>query len=184
MDWGGAFLNTPWYENNFGHINGKVYIGNVLYRYQGEMPPNTHLVVREGTVSIGGLANLPNLISVTIPASVESIREGAFFRNRNLRTITVQGNGLRRIEEQAFEFCHGLESINLPHGLESIGRRAFSFTESLQEIKIPYTVTHIDHEAFSSNLFGQLILVQTHTYPPEGWSPIWRTHGFVLWGVA
>lgn len=46
-----AFRGTLWYT-----LDGLIYIGRVLYAYKGEMPQNTNLMVKEGTISINSSA--------------------------------------------------------------------------------------------------------------------------------
>lgn len=90
-----AFENTPWYNQQ---PDGVVYVNDVLYKYKGEMPANTAIVVREGTVSItaGAFRNYNGLISITIPSSMQSISEGSMTGNL--------GNG-------AFYGCQYLKTI-------------------------------------------------------------------------
>lgn len=67
-----AFWGTKWYENQ---PDGAVYIGNVFYAYKGEMPANTNVAIKDGTLGIACSAfrNCTNLVSVTIPSSVTNI---------------------------------------------------------------------------------------------------------------
>ncbi len=117
-----AFHYTPWYESQ---PDGVVYLNNVLYSYEGEMPENTSIAVRKGTVCIAGGAfyDYDNLVSITMPNSVKSIGELAFFQ------------------------CSGLTSATIPNGVTSIGKQAFERTR-LTSITIPNSVTHIGEEAF------------------------------------
>lgn len=74
----GAFSGTKWYDNQ---PEGLVYIGRILYKYKGTMPLNTKVTIKDGTTVITGAAfsNCSGLTSVTIPNSVTSIGERAFF---------------------------------------------------------------------------------------------------------
>lgn len=95
-----AFYGTPWLSNQ---NDGVIYINNILYTYKGEMPINTSIEVKEGTVTITAYAfeSYTNLTSVTIPSSVTSIGD------------------------RAFEDCTGLTSVTIPSSVTSIGDRAF-----------------------------------------------------------
>ena len=75
---GWALHGTPWYENQ---PDGAIYCGKVLYAYKGTMAANTSFEIKEGTTSIGAGAfdGCSNLTSITIPESVMSIGEAAFY---------------------------------------------------------------------------------------------------------
>ncbi len=85
-----AFDNTAWYNNQ---PNGLVYAGKVAYTYKGTMPSNTSIVLKEGTLGIGGgaFSGRRGLKSVTIPDSVTSIGGGAFYYCTGLTSITFNG---------------------------------------------------------------------------------------------
>ena len=72
-----AFDGTSWYNNKH---DGMVYAGKVAYRYKGEMPANTAIKLKDGTLGIAGKTfyGCSGLTSVTIPSSVTSIGSEAF----------------------------------------------------------------------------------------------------------
>ena len=106
-----AFEGTAWYNNQ---PDGVVYAGNVLYKYKGTMPPNTSVLVKDGTLGIAtsAFSGCSGLTSVTIPNSVTSIGNYAFSR------------------------CSGLTSIIIPNSVVRIGYRAFSYCSRLKEVHI------------------------------------------------
>ena len=73
----GAFEETQWYNDQ---NDGLIYVGKVAYKYKGNMPDNTEISIREGTVEICGscFSSCSSLTSVTIPNSVTSIGNNAF----------------------------------------------------------------------------------------------------------
>lgn len=118
-----AFDGSAWYNNQ---PDGLVYGGKVLYKYKGEMPENTNVSLKDGTIGISDFAFLQckGLISIDIPSSVKYI-------------------GI-----EAFGGCSGLTSVTIPNSVSSIGIRAFYFCSSLSNIEIPNSVTYIGWFAF------------------------------------
>ena len=141
-----AFDNTPWYDSK---PDGIVYIGKILYRYKGDMPANTNIVIPDSVASIGYRAfyDCTNLTSITIPNSVTSIEESAFECCKGLTSITIP-NSVTSIEESAFECCKGLTSVTIPNSVKSIGGDAFFGCDSLTSITIPDSVTSVGQSAF------------------------------------
>ncbi len=74
------------------------------------------------------------LTSVTIPASVESIGEWAFYKCKSLSTVNFADNSnLTSIGTSAFEGT-GLTSITIPASVQSIGASAFNGCISLSTV--------------------------------------------------
>lgn len=90
------------------------------------------------------------ITSVTIPASVEIIKDSAFYGCSNLKTVTfAKGSKLREIGNNAFRTCSSLSKITLPETLESIGYYAFDECSALTTMNIPASVTSIEFNAFN-----------------------------------
>ena len=82
-----AVKGTPWYNKK----KGIVYIGKSLYACKGKSPEK--VVVKKGTKSITGNAfSMKTLKSVTIPDSVTSIGNMAFYDCSNLKTVINLSN--------------------------------------------------------------------------------------------
>lgn len=79
-----AFHDNPWYDNQ---PEGLIYINKVAYSYKGDLPQNSNIIIKDGTISISGLAfqDTENLKTVVIPGSVIYIGERAFDK------LTYQG---------------------------------------------------------------------------------------------
>ena len=104
-----AFYNTAWYNNQ---PEGLVYIGKVAYEYNGTMPSNTEIIIRDGTVGIGGSAfdGCSGLTSITIPDSVTSIGNRAFYGCTSLTSVTIP-DSVTSIGDNAFFDCYKLVEV-------------------------------------------------------------------------
>ncbi len=128
--------------------------------------------------SIRSLAfmNCSGLTSITIPDSVTSIGDRAFYDCSNLEivywnvwnvaayegvdsrslffyctklTTVVIGNNVTIIPGYVFSGCRGLTSVTIPNSVTSIGQYAFSGCRGLTSVTIPNSVTSIGQYAFS-----------------------------------
>jgi len=90
---------------------------------------------------------------VSLPASVTTIDDMAFYNCGNLTSLTFPTR-LTSIGRFAFWGCTGLTSITFHTGLTSIGESAFSECASLASITIPESVTSIGWDAFGNTTWG------------------------------
>ena len=100
-----------------------------------------------GCSSYGGGCTL--LTSITIPNSVTTIGESAFYNCSSLTSITIP-NSVTTIGENAFQSCTSLTSVTIPNSVTTIGESAFHNCISLTSITIPNSVTTIGEVAFSN----------------------------------
>ena len=142
-----AFDGTPWYNNQ---PDGVVYIGNIAYKFKGEMASGTAISIKEGTLSVAPYAftDCAGLTSVTIPNSVSTIEGGAFDGCTGLTSVTI-GNSVTKIGREAFMGCSGLTSVTIPNSVIAIGIRTFKDCYRLTSVTIGKSVTEISQEAFS-----------------------------------
>ena len=140
-----AFSGTPWFNKQ---PNGLLYVGKIAYKYIGDMPENTSIVIENGTVGIADNAfrGCSGLTSVTIPNSVTSIGDYAF-NNNGLISVSI-GNSVTTIGEYAFSGCRSLTSVTIPNSVISIRDWAFSYCSGLTSVTIPNSVTSIGMYAF------------------------------------
>lgn len=89
----------------------------------------------------------PNLIITALPDRIETIGQSAF---ANLTKLSLQKlpNNLQTIGPNAFENCTSLALTELPPALTTIGNASFKNCTSLNLTKIPEKLTSIDHYAF------------------------------------
>ena len=85
--------------------------------------------------------------SYTIPNSVTSIVDYAFYHCTSLTNITIP-DSVTRIWSFAFDGCSSLTSITIPNSVTSIGRYVFDGCKKLTSITIPDSVTSIGGETF------------------------------------
>ena len=159
-----------WYNLDKSTKQAEVTLGN----YESSLMNIPSTVVSEGinyeVTSIGDKAfSGCNLISITLPESVTSIGNYAFFYCSSLTSITIPESvtsigiyafcgcslttitipeGVTSIAEGAFQSCWSLTAINIPEGVASIGDWAFCGCGSLTAITIPASVTNIGEDAF------------------------------------
>ncbi len=158
-----AFSGTPWLNNQ---PNGLVYVGKVAYKYKGDMPEKTSIIIEDGTVAINGAAfsGCSGLMSVTIPSSVTSIGDNAFNGCSGLTSVTIP-NSVESIGYYAFSRCSSLTSVTIPNSVTSIGSNAFSGCSSLKtvisEIETPFDIN-------SNSVFPNEVLSSAKLIVPAG----------------
>lgn len=161
-----AFKDTAWFDTQ---DDGLVYVGSVAYKYKGEMPKKTEIVLRDGTVSVSNYAfNLcQGLDKIVIPDSVKTIARNAFVScgvkevvmGDGLKEIPgclvsdslvkiVVGSSVKTIPASRFKNCQNLETVIFKNGLETIETEAFKNCLLIKEIVLPDTVSSVTYDAF------------------------------------
>lgn len=121
-----AFQNTP-YLQNFMDTSQSPYLvvgDGILLAYKGT---ESVVVLPEGIKQIA-----PNcfedhieIVSITLPASLEIIGEDAFNGCSNLKTVSG-GTNVKEIRDRAFMNCP-LENYTFPAGIKKIGLKVIDF---------------------------------------------------------
>lgn len=108
------------------------YDGTRLIRYASGKEDKTY-TVPDGTVVIEGYAfwNAKSLTEVTLPDSVEEIRDQAFLYCEGLTALPL-GKGLKIIGGQAFGYCKSLTEVTIPDHVEELSYSVFSGCEKLE----------------------------------------------------
>lgn len=87
--------------------------------------------------------------SYTIPESVTSIGDYAFYGCDNLTEITLPA-GVTEIGKSAFQNCESIRKIVLPEGVTTINDYSFSDCTKLEDITIPESVIYVENSAFAN----------------------------------
>lgn len=127
-------------KSNPGSPNAK---GNITILEEIEVGGKTYKVTK---IDSYAFYKLKQIVSVSVPNSVETIGVYAFYGCNNLETVTL-GENITQIGDFVFSYT-GLKSIQLPQKLTAISKSLFSHCEKLGNIDIPESVTEIKDEAF------------------------------------
>ena len=136
------------HSNHFTIFEGNLYTSDkrtlTSYLSKGE-----NFTIPDSVTSIGDGAfwDCESLHSVTIPGSVTSICGSAFFGCKSLKSVTIP-DSVTSIGDDAFHDCSSLQSVTIPDSVKSIGRSVFSSCYSLHSVTIPDSVTSIGDSAF------------------------------------
>jgi hypothetical protein len=90
--------------------------------------------------------------SITLPKSIESIEDYAFFGCRNLMNVRFSGKKVTTIGDYAFCNCKKLEQIEIPESVTTIGTHAFFECWKLNKIQIPKSVTRLGKYLFAGTI--------------------------------
>ena len=149
-----ALDTTLWYENQ---PDGLIYIGKCAYKYKGDMPENTSVAIKDGTLGIGDHAflNQKDLVSVTLPDSLKEIGSYAF-SSTGIEEISIP-DSVTKVGEAVFSYCKDLKSCLLPDTLTELPSNRFAgdfcgFFEgcsSLSSIDLPENMSKLDCGSFA-----------------------------------
>jgi hypothetical protein len=133
----------------YASIDGVLFDKNIrtIISYPAGKTARTYTIPSSVT-SIGDYAFFPceSLTSITIPSSVTSIGDYAFCGCR-ITSITIPSS-VTSIGDCAFWLCTRLTSITIPSSVTSIGVSAFANCCSLTSVTIPSSVRSIGEYAF------------------------------------
>lgn len=127
-----AFNGTAWYESK---PDGEVYIGRLLYKYKGEMPLNSNIVVKDGTETIceSAFDGCKGITSISLPSSLKQIHNYAFCGCDNLKEIYCKALTPPSINCYYNNF-HDDVVIYVPKGTQETYREDYQLFENVVEI--------------------------------------------------
>ena len=135
-----------------------------------------------------GAATKVNIASEYQGLPVKTIYNKAF-RNSNITAVTIP-DSVTTISDSAFYSCSSLTSVVIPDSVTTIGSGAFGYCSNLLNIVIPKSVKTIGGSAFSMWNKRMFIYCEA-TSKPDGWNNNWdgrldATYSFfiVVWGYA
>ncbi|MBO5933533.1 MAG: leucine-rich repeat protein [Bacteroidaceae bacterium] len=137
--WCGIYF--PSYDDN------PLYYADNLYLNGEEI---TELIIPSGTTVIKdyAFAHFSGITTVTIPDTVTSIGNRAFYSCGNLASITISDDAVTSIGSYAFYNCDKLTAVTIPGGITSIGDNAFYYCDGLTTVTIKEGVSSIGKEVF------------------------------------
>ncbi|MBQ5387578.1 MAG: leucine-rich repeat domain-containing protein [Paludibacteraceae bacterium] len=151
--------------------------GNPIY----DSRDNCNAIIQTATNTL--IAGCQN---TTIPESVTSIGNSAFYRCSSLTSVTIP-NSITRIEGSAFSNCSSLTSITIPNSVTSIGDYAFGWCSSLTSITLGNSVTSIGERAFEDcssltkiNYTGDVASWCNIKFRNLSANPIFYSHNFYI----
>ena len=107
--------------------------------------------------------------TLTIPNSVITIRDYAFYYCNQLTGTLVFPNSMNTIGVNAFQYCTGITEVIMGINLMIVGNRSFSNCTGLQKVILPDVVTVIGIEAFRYCSQLSEINMQAPEAPSIGW---------------
>ena len=121
----------------------------------------TKIELNEGLEYLNGFSDNYSLKEITVPSTVTTIGDLAFFRSNLLEKVEfVKGSQLHKIDVSAFNNCASLKSINLTDtNVEIIEKGAFENCFGLKELHLPASCIYMGRGAFRGWTSDQTIYI-------------------------
>ncbi len=117
-------------------LNDCLCVEGTLKKYNGA---GGEVVVPNGIKTIGEEAfSGSKITSITIPASVNTIRSRAFMDCCDLEMIKLSDN-VNYVEDEVFKGCASLKEVTLPKTLPRVGKGVFSNCDNLKDVYVDVT---------------------------------------------
>lgn len=97
-----------------------------------------------------------SLTSISIPASVTTIGDGAFRNCFKLTEVTI-ADGVQRIGKRTFAYCKALSSLSLPQSVRTMGEASlYGCNMSKNDVTYPAHLKNLVKNWFNkTDLLGQ-----------------------------
>ena len=138
---------NPAYSSSDGILFNKST--NTLIQYPASKTGSDY-TIPNSVASIGDYAfwECTNLTSVTLGTNVTSIGDSMFAACYNLTSVTIPSS-VTSIGDSMFAACYNLTNVTIPNSVTSIGSYAFEYCTNLTSVTIPNNVTSIGTNAFN-----------------------------------
>ena len=150
VEYHGDATGSPWEAKSInGYVDGYlVYNDSEKTQLLGCSTQATGVTIPKSVTSIGDYAfyECKDLISITIPDSVKNICNYAFMYS-GLISLLIP-NSVVSIGDYAFYECTKLESVSIGNNVTKIGSFAFYECSNLESVTIPNSVKNIGNSAF------------------------------------
>ena len=159
----------------------------LLYNDRGMFQNNTHiktvLMYEDDETNLSSFKRITdktfmgasNLTTVRIPEGIEEIGVDAFGGNVNHPSPAIESihfpNTLKRIEENAFEYCTHLSSVTIPLNVSYIGYSAFQHNYSMTDVYVLGNNVKIANGAFNQEETYNFEYQQNGTVDFTDWKP-------------
>ncbi len=155
---------TPVYET---YDNGTCVIKQGTYASGNVTVPSTHSDDGK-TYTVTGIEqkaflDCQQLVSITLPNTIQTIGDIAFMNCYNLNNISIQ-EGVTSLGTKAFYCCYSLQTLTLPSTITTIGNDAFGNCNELTTIYVPNAsvASVVNNALASSGLTGVSVVVSSN----------------------
>ena len=142
-----------WYTS----VDGKIVAPNIPTAFNAVLLSNTYhsdkgiLKFDADVTEIKNEAfkGCANLVSMTLPNTIETIGYSAFEKCSGLYSISLS-ESLKDLGHKAFYDCTSLRSINIPNGVTKLNYSTFEHCSKMLSVTIPDSITEIEYSTFSN----------------------------------
>jgi|GEM_PF-3130669 len=115
------------------------------------------IIFAEGLEEIGesSFSFCKDIEEVTLPASLRTIGEYAFYADKSLKKVVFSGKTPKKITDSAFQYCNALQIVQLPSECEILEGDCFQGSD-ISTIALPETLREICELAFADSPLTQL----------------------------